>query len=332
MSTTLVRGIQDVTPYIKVKNQSMQSPFAYIDCTEAEQQHIVPVIGATLYNDLLTKVNGVNYPFSDEEIKLLVLIRGTAVYFTYAAAMPMLQVEFSELGIRSNTGSEDDKQPLYKWQFNEVRDDLLSNAYKYKEAVLNYVSENAGAFSNWTNDELTNTFFITSIEFNKYYQLKNPALTFGQLQAIIKEAEAVELADNIGEEAVADLITQSKNTGASVVYKKAIDLARRYVVSFSINKAIERLSVSLTAQGFTILNGEAPDTSYNGRRDAGNNRLSFAYESSASDASKYLKALKSYMNEKASDDVFAAYKASSYYTSPTTEPVQVNNNKKVFLF
>lgn len=373
----LVNDIKYVTPFLKFKGYSASPKFALMDTTSAELTYLLPIIGSTLYNHLLA----VTTPTAVEKT-CLHLARAVAVYRTYLDNIATLQVEFTELGLQ--TSASDDKEPLHKWEYNEVKEFLLTNALRYEADLLQYLIANAAALQNWENKKLTETFFRTAQDFTEVYPLDKPWLIFPKLRPLIKEAETQYLKSAIGLKTLKELIAiahpavavtpppveeeeenegegepagdgnpEDENEGAlpeendeqeteipetalpdedesdTDKVMEAAEFARLYVAYSTIKVACERLTIMITPNGLTVLDGEASaDVDYKGQRTAPGNQLSALHSSVANAATKYLKALKDLLNNNASENLFTSYYKSSYYIDPKNPIGSFNQNKK----
>lgn len=313
-------------------SSSRTSEYAAVDCTAAEVNFLVPVLTNELYNSLV--VDNANGSLSQKQQQLVKLAKGAAANLAYFEALPILQVNFSEKGITSK--ETDDHAPLHKWEYNKVADFLQSAGYLYLEQMIEYLVANA-EYLNWQNEAITKTFFATGASFNKYFTLAKPHVMFPKLKTVIAEG-AMKLAETIGEETVNALINGPEENEDNVVKQKfdcAIVLAKRFIVFYTINKSIERFSVAMTEYGFTVIGGtDQADLSFAGNVNAPASQLSLLHNSTRKDAERYLSSLRAYLNNNASEELFADYFNSSYYTSAEVSQAtrSANENSSIFRF
>jgi len=300
------------------------------DFTLAEQRFLVPLIGQEMY-DLVIELADAEVP---DDPDLLLQCQGLVAPLGYLLKLPTIQVQLTDAGLR--TISSDTMQAAHRWEYNIVRDQLHDNGCYAIEALLIYLYTNAGDYAEWTNsdeyNDLSGLIFKTGTEFNKYYMLHQKHRIFWSLRPLIKEIEDQYMISAMGETFYSALKTAADPSAAEI---ESLRLIKSAVANYTIVRAIEKRSVTMTENGFSILlaagnsdavnSGDYPIESIDPRMD-------MLYKSCERTGDAYLVQLKQYLNAKASALVFADYFASELYEDPAVTALKPNPNEKRKIF
>ncbi|OLY92291.1 hypothetical protein SAMN05444008_11557 [Cnuella takakiae] len=324
-----------VRDFVRINFINQLSSFP--DWDAAEDRYLVPVMGFDLHNQVkaLAEVEP-GGPLTDDEkrnAELLRLCRTVVAPLAYMLEMPLIQAQLTDAGLR--TISSDNMQAAHRWEYNNVLQQLADKGSYGIEALLRFLIHNKEHYPAWTEStqyrEFENLLFATGEEFNKYFRLHQPHRVFWQLRPLIREAEDFYVAAAIGNEFYQVL---KGKVDPSKEERTALDFCRKAVSQITMAMAVEKRSVAITEEGFTLLMGAGnADSSNAGDTPALSAGLSMLHDSCSKSGDAYLLKLQDYLNSMASDAMFAEYFTSSYYeapANPTCPEPSKNAHRKIF--
>jgi hypothetical protein len=108
------------------------------------------------------------------------------------------------------------------------------------------------------------------------------------------------------------------------------DLLRKAVANLTISKAVESLSVKVTAFGFTVKMADDTDDPYRQETQATDRQLELKRSSTLETGTRYLRQLKAFLDANATVEIFPDYFASDKYVSPVAaaliDPIENDDN------
>lgn len=332
---SLINNKETVRLYVRINyiNDISSLP----DFQLAAEKYLIPIIGQALYDDLLAQVIAFEVPAEGEEpvdiddVDLVGKCRAVIAPLGYLMELATIHTQITDSGLR--TASTETLQAAHRWEYNKVEEHLIEKGSFAIESLLKYLFKEKDDYTDWTDSDeykdLSSIIFQIASEFNKYFRVQHPYRVWWELRPLIREVEDFYIIPTIGEDFYTEL-KEDADPGADEI--KAIELIKKAVAQLTIVKAIEKLSVRITPNGFTILisagNSDAANSGDHPQRDP---QLSLLYESCERSGSAYLLQLQEYLNSKASDSVFQSYYESDKYEAPSTEPeVSPNANRKIF--
>lgn len=298
------------------------------DFTLAAERFLIPIIGQDLYDELLAEVTGED-PI--EQVELVRKCRAVIAPLGYMMELATIQTQLTDAGLRSI--STENMQAAHRWEYNEVKESLEDKGAYAIDALLKFLFANAEDYEAWTDSEeyqeAAGQLFRTGADFNKYFRLHQPYRTWWELRPVISEVEDFYIHSAIGEtfyEQLKDEPDASDETMAAVV------MIKKAVAHLTIVKAIEKLSVKITPQGFTILlSAGSTDAANSGDAAVRDPQLSMLHDSCTRSGESYLVKLVEYLNATASASLFADYFSSDKYVAPSTEEaISKNDTRKIF--
>ena len=286
---------------------------------EAEDDYLKPILGDALYEALLAEV--IADTVADEYKTILHLCRKVAAPLSVLLGISTRHIKIGDSGLKKTTAEGTDN--VFAWEYREVKDELQN---KVAKALDNLWKELYGEHDyEWGDTSAFQSIFKTAADFANVYPLHQPYRIFPLLQPVIVKVEELFINDSIGEAFYNELI---ENTDPSDDEAKAIKYLKMAIANLTIHKSISDLPVKITPQGFTVLFHNANDQPYMGEQHAPDNLLSMLRDETLETGRIFLNRLKKLLNEKASDEVFATYKNSSYYSIQPTTPVDRNESRQ----
>lgn len=325
----LIQSIAEVKAVLRISNFSDDADLP--DIEQAEEKHIIPLIGQALYDQALAAYGNAAAPALDK--RLLEKIQKPLAAFAYLDDLGLIHAMITDSGVR--TTSTGNMEAAHRWEFNEVKDTLEDKGLSGLESLLKFLEDNKADLPNWTaSDEYAyyHSFLIKSgVEFSKIYPLFQPLRTFIALQPEMEKAETIYLEPEIGEDFL-DELKATPDPDANT--EKLLKLLKRALVYYAIKHAIEDLPVRISNNGFTVVSEQAGsnDNAEPGRKPAPDNWMTVKMEAAERDGDHFLKLAVKFLNKTATDELFATYYNSEYYTPPTTVKKfdKGNEGRKIF--
>lgn len=324
----LIKSIDEVKNVLRISN--LDSDSSLPDILSAEERYIVPVIGQALYDDLQTKYDA--NTLSPTEAALLLRIQKPLAAFAYHDDLSLQHAQITDAGVRRMT--TDNMPSAYRWEFDGVKDALLTRALQGIESLYDYMEKNAGSFALWTASTAytrRNRFLIKNgIDFNDQYHVYHPFRTYEAMTGIMGDVEELYVSNLIGK----DFFTALKALASpSTEEKKVIADLKKAVANLCIHHAIEKLPVKITDNGITI-HVASSDRGDSDKQTAGNDLLQLNMKACYRDGQNYLTKAKKYLDATASVSIFPVYFASENYSAPIADEDKVdpNEGRKFFTF
>lgn len=325
----LIKSIAIFRRYIKVAfTFSENAALPNLDLVEL--RHIVPIIGNEAYVELNQQISTAtgNDPNAITWSELCNLINRVTAPLSMLQDFALRHLSFTDHGIKK-LGGEETSTP-FRWEYNEVREQLLSEVAYALNDLWKHLYEKGDDYQ-WEDPNEIKLLIKTASQWvdNRLHPLHQAFRIFPMLQPVMAEVESDFINKAIGEEFFEELKGKSAPTDAE---KKVIQLIRRAIAKFTVYKATLLLPVKITDRGLTVpyLDTDT-DSLSKGDRHAPDQTLSTVANAALADARTYIRELKQYLNETASDTVFPTYKSSTYYVAPDTERSDPNQDSKIFI-
>ncbi len=316
----LFKTIKEIAQYITISNANTNSSLPKMRL--AEEEFIIPVLGDQLFQDLQQQVD--NSPAQDiTDTDLLDKVRMALAFLCYYKELPFLHTTITDAGLRNIT--TDKVQGAYRYQYEDLKQNLENAGLLGLEKLFEYLMENAGTYVDWAGStaykRLNRNLIRTGSEFTGYYYLFQPNRTFFALQPIMQEVEDLYISSTIGGPYFDFLKTLRDPSPDEAI---VIEFLKKAIANLTIYKAIAKLSIKIRPEGLTVMLG-GPDRSPQGEVSASVQQLEDLRIDTFKDGNSYLDQAKAYLNENASPDVFDDYFASSFYVDPTIAVDDIND-------
>lgn len=282
----LIKTIAEIKTLLPKFVSNTMAPDALPQFDQAEYKHLVPVVGATLYNTIHGKYNDVAYPgnMSDDEKTLLKKMRMLSTVNAFLDEMAMGTIVLTENGFKKFS-----KDEIKLWEFNKVEANLRSIAADAKEVLLSYLFEKKPA--EWTASDAYKQFnaslIKTPAEFNGIETLRQPALTFFSIRPRIAQAQKLYLVKDIGEDLLNYLIETTPVPGTLNT-----DALKTALAFFAIKQSCMHDKVQISSEGFTVLATGANESVDAGKTNAGNVDIEAKINACDKDGNTFLAAAK----------------------------------------
>jgi hypothetical protein len=302
--------------------------FASIKTTidRIESNHIVPVLGATLYASLNTAYTNAaaESSLTTAQKNLLEKCRkviGPLLGYYYA---PLGELKFSDAGLRREETAS--SKTAFQYQVTNFREASLRNGETATELLYEFLETNKADYSEWTSSDAFKSYrslFIKSgKEFNELFPSHSPYRNYYAMRSKMQDVEEQNIRAAIGDATFNALKTKDRATTPGFTDKETelIFKLKKAIANFTVSFAIPFLAVRIDANGITV-NNSGPRTSRDEdamRSNAADNNISNIITAANDTGTTWLKDAIKYLNDNAAD--FATWTAETTTTSTDNNP------------
>ncbi len=292
------------------------------DMTAADMHFLIPALGAELFDTIETE-NGIE---GSDYADLIVLCKRVEAPMAYWLDLANIQTQISDKGLTNIVASNSQSSP--RWAYLEVKETLADKGCAALEDLLQHLFEYA-TFYSWQPPVAYEGIFKTGAEFNNYFPIFQPYRTFESMRPLARQVEDQYIRVSIGDDFF-DYLRDKAEPGEEE--KIAIQLIKKAVANLTIKTACETLPIRISSNGFTVLLQRMPDSPVANASNGPAAQLGWMHQSTERSGESYIAKLKEYLNQKASDTLFADYKNSTYYVAPMDPAtiVSPNANRQIF--
>lgn len=257
MLTKSISTIEEIKKYVSI---NVTSSFIKIDphFSRAERKHLVPLVGAVLFNSQVTAYNSALKKVDDMPVVqqgLHLLLQEALSNIGSLNYLAQAQLQMSDNGIRISVNNE--MKTAFQWQIEDLKFQLGKDGFDVLEEILLYLEGNTATFPTWkTSDayyEQKSYFVNTAAEFNKHFHINGSRLTYLMLRYLIGRIEEQDLKPLLGSDFYAELKTAIRNDALTSDQK---NLVNNYlapgVTLLTIAKAITERAVEVTEFGVSV--------------------------------------------------------------------------------
>lgn len=325
----LIKTIEEIKVQVGI-NSTNTIDNVIMDIEDVEENYIIPVLGQPQYDELHEAYNTptIEKPFNDRLQKLWKKVVKALVNLAYAQNIEIGQVQLTDRGIIKQGDS------AYQYQKLDVQKYFLKKGFNGLEAIILFLEENKVNYPLWLGNSkvysITKQFFInTTDQFNSEYSIGRSRRTFMALWPSMKKAEAFYIEETIGI-GLFEVIKQyiKSGTEASADYDLLIEkFIRPALAHLTIYLAINELNLEITADGILINEIQAGSGSKTSKLPSDTRFEIKKYEAEKTGL-RFIKNLKDYLNQTASETKYVQYFQSELYEAPIgTEPEDFTDQK-----
>lgn len=282
---------------------------------DVEQEFLVPILGVSLFEylrDLATPTGN-----NDALIKLC---RNAVTKLAIYRWLPYGNLNVQSGGFTVN--STNSTQVASKWRVDSLEDDLRKNGFNMLERILVFIwSKPSGTWTQYDECderiEHRNWLIQTATEFNKYYFIDNNYELFCRIKPGQSEVIDQYIKPVIGEDLYDQLIDQIIDDNLSADNSTLLTYIKRAVAPLTIYESVARLGIDLSHWGITVSEGADNGDNTVVKKQAPNERLSYALRKAGDDGRKHLGKIQAFLNNNASDTKYALYYSSDLYVAPS---------------
>lgn len=318
----LITTIAEVQKYLRVRyvNSNTSLP----DFGIAEDRYLIPLLGNILWTAISTNTHG--SIAQDLFTALVDKVKRADTCLAYWIELPLLHTQIGETGIV--VVESQNLQAAHRWEFEKLHNSLEEKACSALEVLISFLFANATALS-WQAPERVKTVIKSATDFDQLFKLYQPYRVFQQMRPIMADVEASIIAESIGEET---LVYLRDYTSSDAIVLKAISLLKKAIVYLTVRDSVSLLPVRYGAEGLTVALGTNTDGPEQGQQRAEESPIGRLLAITDEKGRSYLVSLITFLNAKATTQLFATYRASSYYTSPTAAATTNPNTNREGVF
>lgn len=243
----IIDGTTDIKEFLSVnRNLSYETLKPYIDNALVEFIE-TPWLGADIIQDV--ESNLVNPQGIYEQ--LIPMLQRSLTYFSVLSALPFLEVNIGDEGI-TRTESQNFKS-AYRGQVARIEQQLKKDAYNSLERLLNFLEKEKANYPLWVDApgyvEFSNYFFKDSVDFSKFYPLKNGRLTYNSLLPGMRFVTEFKIKSEIGELQFADFFAKKLLPANSSFEVIALGYLRNAIAYLTVARSIADGLVSYSENG-----------------------------------------------------------------------------------
>jgi hypothetical protein len=317
----LIRTIDQFCAHVRVSTSGSSLENLAPDLRLAEREHLRPVLGPALHNELSA--------LSDEQVQaalddstsatggLLRLVHEALANLGLLEYLPLNQLEINDGGVFLLSGG---KSP-FQWQINELKASLRRKGYNALEAVLAYLEAHVADFPAWATSaaavQARVLLIPSAAEFTRHYDISGSRLTYQAFLPLLRKVERFQLEAVLSAEYLRELKAQLVAGTLTPDNQDVLDdYLRPALAHLVVAKAVGEVGLSFNG-GAIELTIYRPDNANEREADAGLDELLKRKASQAAeDAQVYLTKLRRRLNLLASDSRYATYFTSSAYVDP----------------
>ncbi len=313
----LFKTIDELRKYVAI---SLASDFSVISpfIAYCELRYIIPLIGKEQYDELNEAYNAEEPELSDEQTALLEKLQAALANLSYLESYDELQLQISDNGIRII--SDGTYKQAFQWQITNLKSSNIRRGFAYMDEVLAYLEANKDTFTLWADSDAytqSKQFLInTTDDFNSYVNISASRKTFMALWPLMKKVELFFIVTRIGKDLYDEIKAEILEDNVSDDNKILLDYLKPAIAHFTVARAVIELPMEITSTGFFIDSIKAGSDSYLERTPGDVKLLSEKKSLLEQDAEGYMRQLITYLDANASEDKYAAYFDSTYYTAP----------------
>lgn len=311
----IIKHIEDIQAVVGVYSD-LQFDQIKVFVEEVEEEEILPLLGEEFYNALAEK-----NMYQGLEAELVKRIGRPVVTLAFLAAIPQMNVGISAQGlVVSKTESI---APASEVRTTDLKRSLMNNGHKRLDTLIRYLEKNKDEadFSEMElpiQAEKTSYFLVNAEEFNEAVFIDKNRYVFLKLVPLMREVEMQVVKSVLGDALYTAIIDSFKSeSGLAEAYKPLLIYVRKLLAYQTMADGIIDFGIKIDERGITVFNSNYAET-VNVRKPVEDAELIRFQRKHQDKASEWLKLLIAFLNSKAEEADYAAFKESEYYEEEET--------------
>ena len=259
----------------------------------AEEKFLQPVLGDSFYK----RLDELENPNEKEAVVVKKCISAVANYAMWHG-FDMLNVTFDDSGfLRSGKDSG-----LYRYQEENLKSRFKNDAFDHLDSLIEYLQNNVSEFSEFKNSdfyvETSGSFFKTTSEFNKIYNINNSRLVYLQIARFFDRVIDFEIIPTTGQELYERIKDEMKKDDGDDDIMKLVPYIKKALAFLAVAYGINELGLQVTEKGMffetdegdiktTIASNELKEQIFTRVKNTGNSYKAMLWEFLRSNAEKY---------------------------------------------
>lgn len=305
----LINKHEDIKKYTEL-NTGVKFPSITPSIDFAEQAHIIPLIGKSLYNKLNTEYNA--NTTSGIYIKVLEAVQRALANLAAANYVPFADVQMSDAGITNASSS--DQKAAFKYQVQNMQQAFLQRGLSYLDSLLALLDENVSTISEWSgSDEFKkyrSLFIQNGTQFKAHYSnTQYPRQLYMQLLSTMEHVEEFTIKPIISDAIFNALKNKLQSTTPNLTAEETelLRIIQKAVVFISLHDGIPQINVRVDDNGISVLSPMVDINGNNNRTATTDTQLSFFLNSAHKTGQLWLEKCVKYLDSVASATVFPTW-------------------------
>lgn len=295
--------------------------------SDAQDQYILKVLGAAQYAALDAAYMASTMDAA--QTALLEKVQPALRNMTMYIAMPKMNLRISDLGVMKSASADFDAATGGEIYFARVQ--YLIDGFRAIDTLYKFLEDNKADYADWTgSDEYMEfkKFFVNSAAiFSKHTGAPENRWLLSRLFAQMENVELLQIQSAIGKDFFTYLKSAFEDDDLEEEEEDLIKLLEKPISLYTYAAALVDPNIQ---QLIRIMSAVTADDLSNKGTPSENYKEEFRALSARkeAEADAFLKQVKDYLNENASDTIYLIYYSSDYYTNPntTTKTILPNYN------
>ncbi|MGQ1890642.1 DUF6712 family protein [Thermophagus sp. OGC60D27] len=293
MIVTNIDQVREVIPINARVEFSTLRPYLIL----AEEKFLQPVLGELFYK----RLDDLEDPNEKEAVVVKKCIYAVANYAMWHG-FDMLNVTFDDSGfLRSDKDSG-----LYRYQEENLKSRFKNDAFDHLDGLIEYLQNNISDFSEFKESEFyietSDSFFKTTSEFNKIYNINNSRLVFLQISRFFDRVIDFEIIPTTGQALFNKIKEEIKKDNPDENILKLVPYIKKTLAFLSVAYGLNELGLKLTEKGMffeteesgsdsniktTMASNELKEQIFNRVKNTGNSYKAMLFEYLRSNSEQY---------------------------------------------
>ncbi len=251
---------------------------------DAARTHIVPYLGATYYNELVTAAAGTP---NAAQNAVLAYLRKALAKITMYEYMKVANVQFGEMGL--HRVETENRKSAYRYQERDYSNYMVTNGYNDIESMLRFLSDNYTTYTTWANSEEglehRSSVLAYAAHVRLYVQSGCDRWSYETLRPLIKGATEYGIKRLMPAQLYNSIVTKIRTNALNSDDKILVGLLRTAIANMAIAKGIKENWIKLERGNVVVIELFGEQSSEN--RTSPSATLSSIYWQSEMNAQQY---------------------------------------------
>jgi len=290
-----------------------------------ERNYLKPEIDADTWTAILAELD-LSTPSNDTWAELIDRTCQAAAYLVALQHMDKANVIFSAAGLL--VAKTDNTVPASEFRTQQLRRQLIKDSQVSLDNVFGHMEDNLAVFTDWASSdergELSQAIIRTAAEFEQVYSISENRWIFRKLVARQKLVISAQIRGELGNEFIDAYIADMADGALNASHETIKPRLHSAIAYLTMGESIPALQQQFGPEGIALFDSEF--SRFQGKRQDGDlSRIHFLRNDALEKGMQELRALKQYLDEKASADLFAEYFGSPNYTNPAVDETDTND-------
>lgn len=291
---------------------------------QVERKYLLDIVDATTWQALLDQIDAGSYTNETWE-ELAERTMQAAANLVALYHMSKANVVFSSGGLLVT--KTDQMVPASEFRTKELKKSLFRDVQDALDQVIDHLEANTVIFTDWAASdqraEMNGLIIRTADEFDRFYSIGESRFLFRKLLPSQRYVIETHVKAVLGKEFLEAFIDDMAD-GLSEENQVILPQLQRGIAYLTMGHAVPRIQQQFGPEGIAIFDSEYQV--YGARRQEGDlSRLQYLQDDAISKGESELADLKYFLDENATDSVYADYFNSAAYADPSEDHTDLND-------